>query len=615
VEAGLTIELIEKGSICGQGATAAAKQGHVYVPDGSANASDLTEVFRAETLRIYKEMTAAHFDLGFRQTGAARPFVADSWFEKLMTKLEWWTYQRATSKLYDSVSLDGPQLEAEQNLYETSGGMWDADAAVVMPCKVLEAFRKHIKALGGNIRVNTDVLSIETETYPFTTERKYNVELSRETLTTFASPIEGMPKISVTQPGGWVQARSVVVAVGYWHNDFMKKHFVSADCPSPDFVGVASQTAIYTLPTPLPPTPASIFSYSVGAVLQEVAPARFQAAYAWSCRDFAPTYFLTSCKGSTWARYLYATVWGRGDQTTRGSGDQGYANQSHWHNELLHPWGSESLQFSTGTRREPVENTTHCICPPGSDECLPFAAPGVPYELHHETWAFERAARLYGIKKEAAKRVENYTACFPTGMDGQVYARQLRGCRGRYPRLYVLNGLAGEGITRGPGAGLHLAQLIGKALNKTAGPRDIPQRNLVWVLEDLSYEFTVGTLIFLFALSGLSTFLFCVHWRGPRQGRLRNKQGRREAGEKFGFFMCYTTCAVPMIAISAIASEALPLLGGYFLSWFIIVGCALLWKRYLRSPVKAWCRKHRPFKRGKTGSSQELVAIAPNPKE
>ena len=34
-------------------------------------------------------------------------------------------------------------------------------------------------------------------------------------------------------------------------------------------------------------------------------------------------------------------------------------------------------------------------------------------------------------------------------MDGQVYARQLRGCRGRSPRLYVLNGLAGEGITRG----------------------------------------------------------------------------------------------------------------------------------------------------------------------
>ena len=59
--------------------------------------------------------------------------------------------------------------------------------------------------------------------------------------------------------------------------------------------------------------------------------------------------------------------------------------------------------------------------------------------------------------------MENYTACFSTAMDGQVHAKQLRRCRGRYPRLYVLNGLAGEGITRGPGAGLHIARLIGEA--------------------------------------------------------------------------------------------------------------------------------------------------------
>jgi glycine/D-amino acid oxidase-like deaminating enzyme len=76
-----------------------------------------------------------------------------------------------------------------------------------------------------------------------------------------------MGKIPITTPGGWVQARSVVVAVGYWHNEFMKKHFAPEACSSPDFVGVASQTAIYTLPSPLPPTPASVFSYSPGAVL------------------------------------------------------------------------------------------------------------------------------------------------------------------------------------------------------------------------------------------------------------------------------------------------------------------------------------------------------------
>ena len=49
-------------------------------------------------------------------------------------------------------------------------------------------------------------------------------------------------------------------------------------------------------------------------------------------------------------------MWGRGDQTTRGSGDQGYANQSHWHNELLHPWGPDSLQFSTGNPANPNPN-------------------------------------------------------------------------------------------------------------------------------------------------------------------------------------------------------------------------------------------------------------------
>ena len=148
-----------------------------------------------------------------------------------MTKLEWWTYQRATAEVYESVSVDEAQLQAEQNLYGTSGGMWDAGAAAVMPCKVLEAFRRRIKDLGGSIRERTDVLTIETEIYSFSADRKYNVELSREPLNTFANPFEGEAAIPITTPGGWVQARSVVVAVGLWHNEFMKKHFVTEDCP------------------------------------------------------------------------------------------------------------------------------------------------------------------------------------------------------------------------------------------------------------------------------------------------------------------------------------------------------------------------------------------------
>ena len=44
----------------------------MYVPDGAVNTSDLTEAFRTDTLRIYKEMTELHhFDLGLRLNGAA----------------------------------------------------------------------------------------------------------------------------------------------------------------------------------------------------------------------------------------------------------------------------------------------------------------------------------------------------------------------------------------------------------------------------------------------------------------------------------------------------------------------------------------------------------------
>ena len=225
----------------------------------------------------------------------------------------------------------------------------------------------------------------------------------------------------------------------------------------------------------------------------------------------------------------------------------------------------------------------------------------MPYELHHEEWALERTVRLFGIKKgghgygsgnDKVTRVENYTACFPTTMDGQIYAKQLTKCRGMFPRLFVLNGLAGEGIARGPGAGLYMAQLVGKALNKTDGPEDLPQRGLVWVLEDLGSEFAYGTVIFLCGLTLLSGFLFCIHWQGPRQGRFRMTH-RREAGEKFFFFLFFGTCVVPLIAMSAIAVEALALLGGYFVFCFAIVGCVLLWKRHLWQRAYDCCSRRK----------------------
>ena len=157
----------------------------------------------------------------------------------------------------------------------------------------------------------------------------------------------------------------------------------------------------------------------------------------------------TGVDAGTWVRYLYATS-----------------------------WGPEEALFSTGTRREPQADPAACL----GDS---FSAPGVPYEAHHEEWAFERTARLYGVSADDVQRVENYTACFPTAMDGHIFAEQLTACNDTYPRLFVLNGLAGGGIARGPGAGLHMARLVAASLGVAAGPADLPESDVVWTLVDM----------------------------------------------------------------------------------------------------------------------------------
>ena len=237
----------------------------------SLAAYTLSEAFRSDSLRIYKEMHAEGIrweeryrnDLGFRQTGAARPLIADGWWDSLLTKLEWWTYQRATHGLYDSVYLDGSQLQAEQNLYDSLGAMWDAEAGTVTPCKVLQALKRYIQApqdnpvwprskqnpFGypkrklGTIREETHILKIKTETFPFTTEKQYNVELTDQLLGTVSGGT-----VPIFRPGGTIQARSIVVAAGYWHKEVMDKHFAGCN-EGPDVVGVASQMAIYSLAT------------------------------------------------------------------------------------------------------------------------------------------------------------------------------------------------------------------------------------------------------------------------------------------------------------------------------------------------------------------------------
>jgi glycine/D-amino acid oxidase-like deaminating enzyme len=68
----LSTVVLESGTICGQGVTAAAKQGHVYCDDTitPATAGTDSERWRLESLHIYTRMQRAGFDLDFRPVGS-----------------------------------------------------------------------------------------------------------------------------------------------------------------------------------------------------------------------------------------------------------------------------------------------------------------------------------------------------------------------------------------------------------------------------------------------------------------------------------------------------------------------------------------------------------------
>jgi len=193
---------------------------------------------------------------------------------------------------------------------------------------------------------------------------------------------------------------------------------------------LAGQIAVYQKHgAPLPATPSGVFAYESFLELQP--PGTMFAP----CASYMPHYFMTSCQGDTFARYLYATSWGP-DQPT----------------------------FSTGTRREPVADVEQCIGPT-------HAAPGVPYELEHEEWALRTFADVYGVEPTEAQRIDNYTACYPVARDGSAHVYELP-CA-VFPRLFVLNGLAGSGIARGAGAGEYLAQLVAASLGEGDGPPEL----------------------------------------------------------------------------------------------------------------------------------------------
>ena len=140
--------------------------------------------------------------------------------------------------------------------------------------------------------------------------------------------------------------------------------------------------------------------------------------------------------GDRFANYLYARQWTRS--------------------------GQPSL-LSTGARREPVSDVSRC-------HGAAYIARDVPYRADVERWALEQATTMWNLEASDATLVENYTACFPVTTDGKVHARALA-CDGLpADSVFILNGLAGGGISLGPGAGEHVARLVGFALGMGDGP-------------------------------------------------------------------------------------------------------------------------------------------------
>jgi hypothetical protein len=166
-------------------------------------------------------------------------------------------------------------------------------------------------------------------------------------------------------------------------------------------------------------------------------------------------------------------------------------------------------------------------------------------------------------------------------MDGHIYAKALP-CDG-YPHLYVLNGLGGGGIARGPGGGSHVAKLVSAALGYGSGPTELPESDLSQTLTRLALELTGYVLAFFFGLLFISLTFFCVHWCGPKRCTVR-KTHRCEACCLILLFVLLTTCLAILVVMTTIAVEAAYLLAAGAAVYLLCGVGFVVWK---------WCRRSR----------------------
>ena len=228
-QAGLDVLVLEQGRVCAQGATAAAKQAHVFVIDGEEKTREgnTRAYFRSTSLRIYREMSAAGYDVGLREKGSGLVIPSEaSWGSRFSTWMQ--------VKLLRLSGLSSRLIHAEelgQRHLHGWGAVWNEGAAQVHPCKALRAWKSFVEAKGGVVR-------------------------EQATLRTIAH--DGATYRVTLEDGTVHLARSLVVAVGVWSDRFMRAHLPEC-AKAPRVHAVASQIAVYRIgPEPMPASAATL---------------------------------------------------------------------------------------------------------------------------------------------------------------------------------------------------------------------------------------------------------------------------------------------------------------------------------------------------------------------
>ena len=339
---GLSTVVLEQGTICGQGATAAAKQGQVNAFE--PNSKDVFDGwddsfrFRWASLQIYQEMEAMGYDVGLVQHGGGQVYLEDSTLlETLSVKLQWWLNLQAL-RLGKSTSTTHETALPYAGLWGL-GLLHDARKAHVTPCKVLAAWRNFTEARRGEVLEGARLTSIELT--------------------------EGGLWTANLGSLGMRQARALVLAVGTWHNHFVSEH-LPACAGLMDVTAVAGQIAIYNSVQPPIEAHAPIvdLSDSPWATAGIVSQAAHTSDCPWAASGGEA--FLTECNGVTFAHYLYATQW-------------------------------NGTTFSSGTRRAPIEEPARCwgdSWEGGGEPGRGYYALGVPYDSTLEAWALDAAVHI-----------------------------------------------------------------------------------------------------------------------------------------------------------------------------------------------------------------------------